>query len=62
MLITKEWLERNKTKRGGYTKRQLEILAVDWPPEKGWASQVAGKEISDDGVREFEGISDDSFD
>ena len=34
--LTPEELERGKTAKGGYTRKQLEAWGVPWPPPKGW--------------------------
>jgi hypothetical protein len=38
-------IEIAKTKNGGYTKKQLEIIGVDWPPKKGWKREFKNKKI-----------------
>ena len=39
-IITMDIIEQGKTKNGGYTKKQLEILGVQWPPVKGWKTNI----------------------
>jgi hypothetical protein len=53
LVITDEFLEQNKTERGGWTKAQLAILGVAWPPARGWKWTAIGKTISDDDARRF---------
>lgn len=43
--VTKEWLNNNKTKAGGYKRIQAEALGLDWPLPKGWKSQIIGEKI-----------------
>jgi hypothetical protein len=31
-----EWIERNRTLRGGWTKKFIMSLGVGWPPPKHW--------------------------
>ena len=38
-VITLDIIEKGKTSNGGYTKRQLEIIGVEWPPHKGWKKE-----------------------
>lgn len=52
--VTAEWLEQNKTKAGAYSKQQLKVLGVDWPPGKGWQKRIIGKEIRDSQSLQFE--------
>ena len=53
MQITAELLERGKSDRGGWTREQLHIVGVDWPPRPGWQSKVVGKQISGDHACRF---------
>jgi hypothetical protein len=52
--ITAEWLEQNKTAAGAYSKQQLKVLGIDWPPRKGWQKKVIGTEIRDTQSMQFE--------
>ena len=53
MKITSDLLNAGVTAAGGYTKPQLALLGVDWPPVNGWKASVIGLEISDDLGEEF---------
>jgi hypothetical protein len=44
--ITPELLEAGKSSRGGWSKAQLAILGVAWPPAAGWKARVIGVSIS----------------
>ena len=57
MKITDEWLKKNKTKNGGYTKLQLNLIGIPWPPIHGWKKLVIGKEISLEKKKAFEFVS-----
>lgn len=61
MQITNEWLRANATRNGGYTKAQLELVGVEWPPAKGWKKEVLGREIDGAIASEFEAISQSTF-
>lgn len=54
MVITPEWIHKHKTKRGGWTRKQLAAIGVMWPPRQGWISRVSGAKISDQQRMEFE--------
>ncbi len=56
-VVTMAWIEANKTKNGGWKRRQLEQLHVAWPPKKGWKEQAVGLIISGDQKRIFEAFS-----
>ena len=34
MIITEEWIVKNKTQAGGYNKKQFEILGIQYPPKR----------------------------
>ena len=53
MKVTEEFIKKGKTLKGGYTKKQLEILGISWPPQKGWVKKVLNKEISVEEAEEF---------
>ncbi len=57
MIITDDWLIKNKTPAGGYNKKQFDILGIQYPPQKGWKEKLIGKELCDEKVKEFENIS-----
>ena len=45
VLVTREFIMQGRSERGGWTKDQLALLGVTWPPEAGWIQRVVGKEI-----------------
>lgn len=53
ITITPELLAKAKTDAGGYTKAQLAILGIDWPPVKGWARAVIGRELDAEQAARF---------
>ncbi len=57
MIVTNEWLKSNRTPKGGYTRRQVELLGFTWPLDKGWKEKIIGKEISENVVKQFETIA-----
>jgi len=48
MKITAEWIHAHKTPRGAWTRKQLAVLGVEWPPERGWISRVEGHTITEE--------------
>jgi hypothetical protein len=44
--ITPELIEAGKSNRGGWSKAQLTILGVAWPPAAGWKARVIGQLIT----------------
>ena len=45
--VTRELIERLKTKNGGWTKSTLKLLGVPWPPPKGWKNKLLQGQESD---------------
>lgn len=57
--ITKDWLDSNKTKSRGYSRSQLSILGIEWPPQKNWRKNVIGMQITDLQKQTYESLSGD---
>ena len=53
MKITESLLESGKSIRGGWNRKQMDILGVDWPVREGWQRSVIGKEISGDEAERY---------
>jgi len=51
--ITEQWLMDNRTERGAWTRAQLKIIGVGWPPTNGWKKRVIGTLISDIEAKAF---------
>lgn len=62
MTLTEELLTAGLSERGGYSRRQLDLLGVAWPPLRGWKKTVVGKDFPDAVVKEFLRLSDRPFD
>lgn len=45
-IITKRWLLKCRTPAGGWTKAQLEVLGISWPPMQGWHDTVIGNSLT----------------
>jgi hypothetical protein len=41
--ITHAFVEAGRSINGGWTKEQLAILGIDFPPVKGWKKKVCGR-------------------
>ena len=53
MVITDKFIVQGISKNGGWTRAQLELLGVEWPPTRGWKGRIIGNELSDSDA-EFE--------
>ena len=55
--ITNDWLLKYRTERGGYTKKQLNYLGIEWPPKKDWKEGIISTYIDIANARKFEKLS-----
>jgi ribonuclease HI len=51
--VTDELIRSGMSTAGGWTKEQLGILGVSWPPESGWRKRVIGTEITSEQAERF---------
>jgi hypothetical protein len=51
--VTSELIEAGQSDRGGWTKAQLALLGVPWPPPSGWKAAVLGKAIPSSAADRF---------
>jgi hypothetical protein len=56
MVITDDWIAKNGTGANSWTRKQLDLIRVSWPPKTGWRRWAVGQEIDDAAAREFERI------
>lgn len=53
MKITQELIESGQSGNGGWTREQLELIGVQWPPKHGWRQRVQGMEIPEADAQKF---------
>lgn len=58
MKLTRELINKGESSNGGWSKKQLALLGIDWPPEPGWPLRLEGVEIPDADYAEFVRIKD----
>ena len=51
--LTDRLIEGGKTRRGGFTRAQLAVLGVSWPPKGGWKQRLIGTSIDDATLERF---------
>ncbi|WP_395454818.1 hypothetical protein ACHMW5_13825 [Azospirillum melinis] len=44
--VTDRLVEQAKTPAGSWTRAQLAIVGVTWPPKQGWRKRIEGKKIT----------------
>jgi hypothetical protein len=55
--ITNEWIAKNRSKRGGWSAKQLLAIGITWPPTHGWRSRVTGQKITQNAKAQFESFA-----
>jgi len=53
VTITAELIDSGKSAAGGYSRAQLALLGVAWPPVSGWKRQVIGTQITREAATDF---------
>ena len=51
--VTAKLITQGQSFRGGWSKRQFEILGFAWPPPPGWRQKAVGRRISRAEADEF---------
>lgn len=59
-VVTEDWIEKNKTPKGGWNNIQLIQLGVPWPAVSGWKKAAVGRVISEGERRVFEAWGSDA--
>ena len=54
--ITQELINQGKSARGGWSRAQLLLLGISWPPKNGWRKEVHGLHITLDAAAKFIGM------
>lgn len=57
VVITLDYLDRNRTPKGGYNKKQVEALGLSWPLVSGWKNELVGKVLNAEQANAFEQAS-----
>ena len=56
MYLTREFIMEHRTRRGGWTKAQLQVIGVEWPPRNGWIGRACGRNITPDQADMFKAL------
>jgi len=51
--ITAQLIEEGRSPAGGWSKAQLALLGVEWPPVKGWKEAAIGKAVLEGSASAF---------
>ncbi len=56
MILTNEIIKKAESRSGGFTRKQLSAIGIDWPPQRGWKSKSIGNDYREDQIKRFIGI------
>ena len=52
--VTIDYINKHKTEKGAWTRKQILALGIKWPPKSGWKQELDGTYITQEKAREFE--------
>jgi hypothetical protein len=58
VTLMPEMVHAGRSKRGGWSKEQLDLLGVEWPPTKGWIGRLTGKRVTGSALAAFLRLKD----
>lgn len=56
--VTEELIESGMSRRGAWSREQLAILGIAWPPSHGWKKRAVGKKLSAAEAERFVALRD----
>lgn len=56
--VTREVLERGKSRRGGWSREQMSALGEGWPLEGGWRTRILSRLVKQSQVERFLSLKD----
>ena len=58
VTITNAFIDSGKSSKGAWNARQLRLLGVEWPPQKGWKCDIIGTKIVKEAAEQFLALRD----
>jgi hypothetical protein len=56
--LTRELVHAGKSAGGGWSKEQLALIGVPWPPPKGWVGRLEGRRVPGSTAAAFLALKD----
>lgn len=53
VTLSREHVMAGRSKAGGWTRKQLALIGVDWPPLTGWVNRATGRRLPGSAVAAF---------
>lgn len=58
LTLTNEMIDRGRSRNGGWSNRQFELLGVTFPAKRGWKKALVGKPVPADVFQQFIDLRD----
>jgi len=58
VTLTEQNIMDGASRFGAWSKVQLALIGVSWPPKKGWKEKVIGRSIDEDDLSKFLSLKD----
>ena len=52
--VDRNYIMKHRTKKGSWTRSQIQALGIEWPPRQGWIDEIIGLTISPEQQIQFE--------
>jgi len=52
--VDRDYIMKHRTKKGSWTRSQIQALGIEWPPRNGWIDEIVGVTISPNQQMQFE--------
>lgn len=52
--VDRAYIMNHRTKKGSWTRSQIQALGIEWPPRNGWIDEIVGTTISPEQQMQFE--------
>jgi hypothetical protein len=56
--VTQDLIQQGRSDAGGWSRAQMALIGVAWPPVSGWRLMAVDRAISDDDARKFVALKD----
>jgi hypothetical protein len=58
MKLTEKKIKAGRSKNGGWSKKQVKLLGVEWPLKSGWIRDAIGKKVTKSDYKLFLSLKD----
>lgn len=58
VVVTREMIDAGMSVKGAWSRDQLEMIGVEWPPKQGWIARTLGRRLPGSTVAAFIELKD----